>query len=185
MEQKESKLFQEHKNAAGRMEEAYIRLLARKPYLDITVSDVVKEAGVARVSFYRSFQSLADMLDRVLDDFYADLTQDILPAFQQDRESAWRKLLLHTYQGIRSGTHSLKFLPENSTYLLNAVYRKFDLRTAVETMSTEQKYIPVINLQTMFVCAKVWMDTGMKETPEELAEFALRIIRQNTALIRD
>ncbi len=38
---------------------AFIELMNRKYYMDITVTDLVKEAGIARASFYRNYGSAA------------------------------------------------------------------------------------------------------------------------------
>ena len=37
--------------------EAFLLLLQNQPYEKISISDIVKKAGVARVSYYRNFNS--------------------------------------------------------------------------------------------------------------------------------
>lgn len=55
------------------MEEALLQLIERKDYEKITVTDLVKRAGVTRVTFYRNFESkddiLRQLLKRAFDDF--------------------------------------------------------------------------------------------------------------------
>ena len=41
--------------------QAFVQLMSKKPYLDITVTDIVKEAGVARASFYRNYHSISEI----------------------------------------------------------------------------------------------------------------------------
>ena len=41
--------------------------MTQKSYMDITVTDIVQEANVARVSFYRNFASISEVLDSIAD----------------------------------------------------------------------------------------------------------------------
>ena len=50
-------------NAKGYIIESFLRLLAKKPYNSITVTDVVKKAGVARATFYRNYKSIDNLLN--------------------------------------------------------------------------------------------------------------------------
>ena len=45
----------ENHSVKSEIEQALLRLMTQKSYLDITVTDIVQEAKVARVSFYRNF----------------------------------------------------------------------------------------------------------------------------------
>lgn len=54
---------------------AMFALMDEKSFSEITVSDIVREAGVARASFYRNF----DTKEAVIDGFIRDFNADILP----------------------------------------------------------------------------------------------------------
>ena len=51
---------------------ALIRLLKKKDFSSITVSEIVKLAGVSRSSFYRNFESKEQLLLSYLYDLYKD-----------------------------------------------------------------------------------------------------------------
>ena len=53
----------ENHSVKSEIEQALLRLMTQKSYLDITVTDIVQEAKVARVSFYRNFASISEVLD--------------------------------------------------------------------------------------------------------------------------
>ena len=57
----------ENHSAKSEIEQALLRLMTQKSYLDITVTDIVQEAKVARVSFYRNFASISEVLDSIAD----------------------------------------------------------------------------------------------------------------------
>lgn len=55
----------ENHSAKSEIEQAFLRLMTQKSYMDITVTDIVQEANVARVSFYRNFASISEVLDSI------------------------------------------------------------------------------------------------------------------------
>ncbi len=181
MEQKGRNMYHKEKSAKQLIADAYLRLLNQKPYLDITVTDVVKEAQVARVSYYRAFDSLDGVLEFVLDGFYEKVTKDILPMFMRDKLDAWKTLLLKAYRSIKEdGFNVSHVMHQNSAYMLACLTRRFDFdKTFLDSMTLEQKYMMPVNISAMFTCAKIWADSGYKETPEQLAEFVFGIIKRN------
>ena len=56
------------------LKEAFVNLLAEKPYEDISVSDVTRAADLNRGTFYAHFDNLDDLLRSVLEDFAGRVT---------------------------------------------------------------------------------------------------------------
>lgn len=48
--------------------QSLFRLLKRKTYSEITVTDLVHEAGVSRNSFYRNYQNMEDIIQQFLEE---------------------------------------------------------------------------------------------------------------------
>ena len=44
-------------------------------YMEITVTNIIKKAGVARASFYRNFNSISDVIDALVDELSDDLIE--------------------------------------------------------------------------------------------------------------
>ena len=69
MNKSESKYF----NTAIKMNDALVTLLALKPFEYITVSEICKEAGVNRSTFYLHYENTLDLLSettkRMMDSF--------------------------------------------------------------------------------------------------------------------
>ena len=60
--------------------------LARKPFDQITISDVQRESGVARTTFYRSFDNLSDVLAWRCDECFREVLGSMGPqAFRDER----------------------------------------------------------------------------------------------------
>ena len=76
MNKSKSKYF----NTAIKMDLALISLLKKKPYDYISVSEICKEAGVNRSTFYLHYETIADLLAEttryLLDDFLAYFSTD-------------------------------------------------------------------------------------------------------------
>lgn len=49
-----------------KMEDAFFALLSEKPFSEITVTDLVTRAGVARASYYRNYESMEDIVRQYL-----------------------------------------------------------------------------------------------------------------------
>ena len=47
--------------------DAFFRLMRKRENTEITISDIVREAGVARVSYYRNFTSREDIVLSLID----------------------------------------------------------------------------------------------------------------------
>lgn len=54
-------------HSAARVGEGLLRCLERKPFADVTVTDVQKASGVGRATFYRLFDNTADVLAYLCD----------------------------------------------------------------------------------------------------------------------
>ena len=75
--------------AKERLENAFWELLADRDYRKITVTDVVREAGVNRNSFYYHFSSLPELADSAILHQVESSTVQRRPAPNGDAEEQW------------------------------------------------------------------------------------------------
>ncbi len=155
--------------------EAFLDLMEEKPYMDITVTDIVRRAGVARISFYRNFNSTSDILDRLADETASDFSSHVLPVLLSRDERAWRNFLFQYlyYFGERQQRLS-RCSPLNVSVLLS---RMGDRLQAIETGSMSEglkdKYGVSARLGLLNNVIRQWMDEGMQETPEQMVDYLL------------
>ena len=50
-----------------------MELLKKKPFSEITVSDLVKKSGASRASFYRNYQSKEQIVDEYLEQIFGTI----------------------------------------------------------------------------------------------------------------
>lgn len=60
-----------HELAVESIYGALVQLMERKPYADITITDICKRAGVSRMAYYRNYASKDEILTRRLDETLA------------------------------------------------------------------------------------------------------------------
>ena len=61
------------------VQQALIRLIAKKPLSDVTVSELAREAGVSRSTIYGHYDNVADVYDALVD----EVSKDMAPLMSQ------------------------------------------------------------------------------------------------------
>ena len=61
------KRYEANRQVKIKISRALIKLMEQMPFSDITVTDIVQTAGVARASYYRNFESKEEVLIKVTD----------------------------------------------------------------------------------------------------------------------
>lgn len=61
------------------VKQALLALMARKPLADITISELAREAGISRSTFYEHYGNPADVYDSLVEEF----SQDVTPLMEQ------------------------------------------------------------------------------------------------------
>ena len=163
----------ENHSAKSEIEQAFLRLMTQKSYMDITVTDIVQEANVARVSFYRNFASISEVLDSIADATAEKLNIEFLPLLDTSDERKLREYSLNYKEmwAIRGLNMDLftKRLGEK-------IHEK---RKAVESADSDisEKYGWVVKLCVLDGVSRRWIMDEMKETPEEIIDYVMPIIK--------
>lgn len=137
--------------------EALFKLLNNKSYDDITVTDICKEAGYTRMSFYRNFTSKEDILSKA---FHLAFEQ-----FQVENHDAKE---LSSY---------FIFYTENKTLIEN-IYRANKQQLIIDQLLSAFGYSNDLPLEAGYAISYItyfifsfldtWYKRGMKETPEQI-----------------
>lgn len=72
-----SKASLDNKRVKKRITEGLFSLLQKKNFSEITVTNIVNEAKVARASYYRNFQNKEEIIEEYMDSLKNDLMEDI------------------------------------------------------------------------------------------------------------
>lgn len=174
------KRVQANNRTRVRIIRALLHLMAEKNFSDITVTDIVNRAGVARASYYRNFASKEDVIASagaiIFDDFRRQTADEgrnileyetILRTFRYFR--AYRRVMLTLHEAGFTTTYARMF--EETIEAVAGTMAYNDIRRYCLSFYSGAIF-------TMFVS---WLESGMKETPEEMARIFHRMI--NGALL--
>ncbi|MCR5106806.1 MAG: TetR/AcrR family transcriptional regulator [Lachnospiraceae bacterium] len=160
------------------IEQSFLDLLADKAFTDITVTDVVKKAGVARASFYRNFASTSDILDHILNNITTDLRDNVLPVVISNDERQWRAFLFRYIYFLDD--HYKKIMSSKSTNISIILYRIADvagnIARSMKFKNINEKYSISARIGAANSVLMHWFDSGKKETPEEIVDYLMSFI---------
>lgn len=158
--------------------DAVIRIMSEKNYMDITVTDIVNKAGVARASFYRNFNSINDVIEAIADEMSEELIGDIFPTLYGADERKWREFLFdffYRFTRRQKEIGNIRF--ENMSVLFSRMDNIMQQKDAqLPSKTIRDKYLPVSIMGLLNNIAKRWVDSGMKETPEEMINYIMSFI---------
>lgn len=163
------------------IQKAFMELLSEKNYIDITVTDIVKKANVARTSFYRNFNSIGDLVDFIVDERYTFFEEEVLPVLTSDDERKWREFLFHFFYEVSRDYKRLP--PQNicnmqnmSIFFIKTSEKMNRLKKEQSANNIKDKYCAVGKMALISDIAKKWANTGMTETPEEMVDYIMSFI---------
>lgn len=159
---------------------ATAKLLREKSYLDITVSDIVNEAGVARVSFYRNYGSIADVFDDIAGEAFSEITNEIMPVLEGKDKRKWKELLYNMfYHFPKHHSLNLEKRQENINLLFSRMMLKLQETEALKSPENlGEKYLSFGKLGLIVNIIKKWMADGQKEEPEDMVNFIMTFITE-------
>ena len=154
------------KESQDKIERAFIELLQTNEIKDITVSDIIKAAGLNRSTFYANYLDIFDL---------ADTTREKL---EQEFSNLFAD---YDYLNERSGALKMfRHIKENQffyrTYFKlcygdKHLISKYDpKRAAQEHISANLKYHIEFFRNGLNAIIKLWLAGGCQESPEEMAE---------------
>lgn len=157
---------------------AFMELMTKKSYMDITVTDIVNEAQVARVSFYRNFNSISDVIDAIIDEMSAEFMSDILPTLMGTDERQWREFLFEYFYRFAKNQKKIAAVSfQNMSVMFLRIDSKIQKEGLIPKDGTpREKYMAFGKLGLINNIAKKWMDEGMLETPEEMINYIMSFI---------
>ena len=141
---------------------ALLQMMENTPFEDIAITDLVKKAGVGRVSFYRNFKSKKDILAKHL----VILLEEWGKEFESlgDPSKFSDSLVRHYYK------HKDIYLMLYKQGLSDMIYET--IRGAMklhEAQHNLERYAKSMIAGMIWGWADEWMRQGMPESPDEIA----------------
>ena len=168
----------EKSSVKKRMADAFVDMLSQKSYADITVTDIVNTAQVARVSFYRNFNSISDVVDYITDELANEFVDKILPVLNSNDENKWREFLFDFINNALNNRGKIEAINlQNTAVLFSHLNTKMQMYVNVNSNKTiSDKYTSYVKACLINNVVKKWIDDGMVETPEEIINYLMSFI---------
>lgn len=149
--------------------QALIRLMANEPLEKITITNLVKEANVSRMTFYKYFSSKLDVL--------TNYVYELMNLYMEDSESRteigrFRELkhIHHCIDFFKTYHVEMKTLIDSNMFgvIINVVNDYMD--TYILPFCDYSSYELYCYAGGLCNTYMKWIETGMKETTYEIAE---------------
>lgn len=161
------------------LREALTTLLLQKSFSEITVREISELADVNRGTFYTHYRDTTDLL-RQLENVFLDRLRDInVTVRRQDWEGATYVYLEEVftlcydnadiYTALVKNNGDPEFQERFVSTLRNQFLRNF-LENVCRTEERVKDMYCVYIVQGILAIVSLWMDTGMSETPGQLAK---------------
>ena len=146
---------------------ALLNLMHQKSFSDISISEIIRTAGVARVSFYRNYDSKEDVL--------ITLIEDVLEEFRGTIDGS--ETDYYTYENIR---RSFAYFKKYGSFvldlyqfgygsiLLEKLNRFHEEIAGTMPNSSIEKYKLYMYMGALFNTAIMWIYNGAKESEEDI-----------------
>jgi AcrR family transcriptional regulator len=188
MNKSESKYF----NTAIKMNDALVTLLARKPFEYITVSEICKEAGVNRSTFYLHYENTLDLLSettkRMMDSFLSYFpveTERISTQFSNCELNELNYIsseYLHPYLSYIKGNRLVfsTAMAHSVSFGFDSIYRRMfqyifnPILARFRYPEGDRQYVMMFYLNGIIAIVVQWLNEGCEKTEEEIA----RIIQE-------
>lgn len=164
---------------------ALTELLSRKEFNRITVEEIIRQADVGRATFYAHFETKDHLLEALCSELFchiSDAADDLHPPhrhiFDCDApDAAFLHLLQHLQKNdnrildLLSGRNNELFLRSFKTHLRCLVTAQLPMFEARKSEKLPES-LWISHIASTFVETVLWwVDNGMQESPETIAEY--------------
>lgn len=153
---------------------ALLSLMAMETFDHITVTAIIKRAGVSKGGFYRNYKSKEEVLEELCEDLF----QYILDFIEKHRfyENTYQ-WYVDLFGGIAKNADVFQHLIEAKAP--REIVLKFDedriLKELQRDDSVQERYRAIAIVKALTEIAVIWFQNGMVESPEKMAEMMLEI----------
>lgn len=170
--------------------DAFIELLSKKHYNQITVSEIIEKADIGRATFYAHFETKDFLLKELCEDLFCHIFDASGSGGEKHRHIfdcvPPSSVVLHLFLHLQKNDNNILLLLSCENNELFLRYFKENLKKLIETqpqlfVNKNEKDIPhdywVNHISSTFVeTLRWWLDNGMKESPETLANYFSKVI---------
>ncbi len=152
--------------------DALLNLMKQKDFSKITITDIAKEAQIARKTFYQHFYRLEDILNEYIESLYVEYIDEI-------SKVRITSICMHVQLYFQFWQKHIVFLQRLSkNNLLIFILKKYEellpyihilLPCQLQHNTTEFEYYTAFTSGAFWMLLCKWVERGGKESPEVMA----------------
>lgn len=160
---------EENQRVKNSITRALFHLMHQKSFSEISITEIIKTARVARVSFYRNYESKEDVLIKLIEDVLEDFRSTI-----DSNETNY-----YTYENIHRSFAYFKNYGDfvldlyrfgYGSILLEKLNRFHEEIAGTMPNSSIEKYKLYMYMGALFNTAIVWIEGGTKESVDAITD---------------
>ena len=169
---------------------AFTELLSSKHYNKITVGEIIERADIGRATFYAHFETKDLLLKELCEELFCHVFDAAEANSEKHRHifdcDAPSSAVLHLLQNLQRNDNNILALLSCENNELFLRYFKEDLKLLIERQprlfgDKKDRALPdgywVNHVAASFVeTVRWWLDSGMKESPEQLSEYFFAVV---------
>lgn len=169
---------------------AFVRLLSKKNFNQITVGEIIDEADVGRATFYSHFETKDFLLKELCEELFchifdteSDENHGHRHIFECDGSgSAFLHLIEHLKKNdnnvlaLLSSQNNELFLRYFRANLDGLVESHIDLFEVKRAKNLPEAFLKNHVTSTFVETVRWWIDNGMKESPEVITEYFFKVV---------
>ena len=152
---------------------AFLEIIMTKDFDDISISEIVRRAGVSRQSFYRNYGSKEDIVLEIERVFHTELTRKMKDPAYYKNPRLW---FLEFFSTLRKNKAAATILYKAD--LFETTIKKIPLwiESDMPALATDLHYSIIGSMGAVNAIAKAWLNDGMKESDEEMADIGMMFV---------
>ncbi|MBQ3073296.1 MAG: TetR/AcrR family transcriptional regulator [Ruminococcus sp.] len=149
-----------------KIERAFVEMLQSREIKEITVSDIIKNTGLNRSTFYANYIDIFDLADKTRERLESEFTNLFAEYDYFNRRDGALKMFIHIKENQIFYKTYFK-LCYDEKHLITVYDPK---RAEVEHVDSNIRYHIEFFRNGLNAIIKLWLANGCKESPEEMAE---------------
>ena len=162
---------------------ALILLMDQKDFKDIKISEITQKAGVSRMTYYRTYDSKEDILIQYFD----DRSKEIIKELNDWPDITTTQFFTLFFSFFQKHAHMIEYLhkadllKQTTTKFIEFITNAYE-RSTNHLIDDDEKYYEIHFIAGgLFLMLLHWTESGMKESPEKMAQLTVQILRRPTA----
>jgi AcrR family transcriptional regulator len=167
-----------------RLGAALVELIQEKPFIDVTVQEVLDRAGVGRSTFYVHFRDKNDLLLSRLEEFLQVMSTSLSDGKEKsERVAPVTEMFAHIgkqtplYRTLNESGHLTVFFDLAQTYFMRGIERWLGESGRFAKLPRRELNARASALAgSLLSLMRWWLDRGTKETPGQMDKLFHRMV---------